>query len=212
MTRDEAVTFIQQTLGFRTDKVAEIRLALQQAQTKLENQEFLPWFLISEISSTSLAIGESRVAVPDDFIREADEEALQWFNSTAEVDEQYVDLEKIDSDSQKAIYQSSTGEPEVYSLDGLYFRIAPIPDDTFTIKLKYYQRDTALTTNITNKWLTYAHDWLIGEAGMRLAPGLRDKAAHGIFASMSAEGRAAAIKSSTAREVSNRRYVMGGVD
>ena len=61
MTRDEAVTEIQNTLAFRTDKASEIVLALQRAQTKLERNAVLPWFLQTEVASETTTKDEERL-------------------------------------------------------------------------------------------------------------------------------------------------------
>lgn len=212
MTRDQAVAQMQMILGFRSDKASELRTQLMYAQQNLESQEFLPWFLRSEVAYTTTTIDESRLALPDDFIREDEDEALFLYDADAEEDEQWTALEKADTDTLRSVYQSTTGAPEAYSITPDYFRIMPIADEEYTIKLVYYAKDTVLSNDVENKWLKHASDWLMGAAGQPIAAGLRDTAALNIFRDMEARGRAAMIKASTAREAENRRYVMGGPD
>jgi len=212
MDRDEAVTEIQNTLGFRTDKAAEIVLALQRAQTKLEKGAVLPWFLQTEVASETTTKDEERVAIPSDFLREWEDDPLWYFVAgTGGDDDTWTELAKEDLAFARDKYPGS-GAPVVYVLDVSYFRIFPTPDAVYTLKMIYYKTDTLLTTNVTNLWLTHLPYLMVGEAGRLFVPGLRDKDAQKQFLEWAAEGRREMLVENEARMNSSRRFVMGGND
>lgn len=215
MNRAAAVASIQRLLGMRSDLEAEIILALQDAQVDLEAEPELPWFLVSEVSSITTTAAESRVPLPTDFIREAEEEeggGLFLFDSTADEDAQWVQLEKVNLKELRIAYQSSDGEPEAYALDDQYFRLGPIPDDTYTLKMVFYQKDDLLDTNIENKWLAKAPELILGIAGRKMAEAIRDAGALQTFANMEARGRKRLEDFAVARQEEGRTRQMGGKD
>jgi hypothetical protein len=61
----------------------------------------------------------------------------------------------------------------------------------------------------TNDWLTYAPEWLIGEAGFRLAKDLRDTTAVDLFDDMRQRARAASFGELIADEDAGGPIVMG---
>jgi len=212
MTRDEAVTEIQNTLGFRTDKSAEIVLALQRAQTKLEKGAVLPWFLETEVASETTTKDEERVAIPTDFLREWEDDPLWYFVAGTGGDaDAWTELAKEDLAFLRDKYPGK-GAPIAYALDVKYFRIFPTPDAVYTLKFIYYKTDTLLTSNVTNLWLTHFPYLMVGEAGRLFAPGLRDKDAQRQFLEWAAEGRREMLVENEARMNSSRRFVMGGND
>lgn len=212
MTRDDAVTRIQHTLGFRTDKITEIINALQDAQVLLERGATLPWFLQTEVSSVVTVANVERVTIPSDFLREWEEDPLWYFVAgTGGDDDAWTELAKEDLAFLRDAYPGS-GEPIAYALDIKYFRIFPTPDAIYTLKMVYYKTDAVLSTNIENQWLKYFPYLMIGEAGRLFSPGLRDKDAMAQFSRWAAEGRAQMLIENEARIHSSRRYVMGGQD
>ena len=213
MTRSEAIARVHLHLGFRSNLDTEIIDALQDAQVTLEEDEFLPWFLLVEVASISTVADEERVPTPADFIRESEETALWFYDAAADEDERWNELEKADIDTLRNVYQDKTGEPEAYALDQRYFRIKPIPDAIYTLKLgSYYAQDTVLSSDVENNWLKHVPDLMIGRAGMKLASASRDQVAYQEFERMASRGMATLIKQNTAREMANRRLVMGGED
>lgn len=215
MDRAAAVTRIQRILGMRSDLETEIIDALKDAQVELEQLPELPWFLITEVSSIATVSGESRVPIPADFIREVprDEDGgLFWFDSTAAVDEQWIELEKIGLNTLRNAYQSKSGPPEAYALDALYYRIGPTPDDAYTLKQVYYAKDDVLSTNIENKWLLHAAQLMIGRAGQKVAAPVRDPAAQAEFQRLEAQGMDLLLRENVARQEEGRTRQMGGKD
>lgn len=207
MTRDEAVTRIQNTLGFRTDQTSNIQTALKDAQVKLEQGAELPWFLLTEISTSTSTPDEERVSLPTDFLREYEEDPL-WYVDSAGA---WHVLAKDDLETLRADY-AGAGAPIAYALDPKYFRLFPTPDDNYTLKFIYYATDTVLTTDVENNWLKYFPYLMIGEAGRLFAPGLRDAAAVKQFQQWALEGRREMTVANEARMHSSRRYIMGGPD
>lgn len=212
MLRSVAVDRIQVKLGFRTDQEANIILALQDSQAKLELRPLLPWFLKTEISSISTVADEERVPLPADFIREDEESALWYFDATATEDEEKWN--ELIKDDQSVLRHAHPGEgvPLNYSIHGTYFRIFPTPDDAYLLKLAYYAKAALLTSNIENVWLEHASDLMIGLAGKDIATTLRDADAIAIFKDMIAEGQEQLTIDTEARRHENQRYIIGGLD
>ena len=175
MDRDAAVARIQQGLGFRSDKAAEIVTALQDAQIELELRPTLPWFLKEPTVDITTVADTATVAYPTDFIMLQEDGALHYFDSSADTDEQYTKLKHGEKYQLRAAYQSATGVPAAYhnEPEEQQFRFFPIPDDAYTIRIEdYYKKDSALSAGSTeNNWLIYAHEWLIGRAGRKIALG-----------------------------------------
>ena len=61
MLRDDAITLIA-TRMTRSNITADALVEMQLAQSKLESQPFLPWFLLTETSTSSTTAYEERVA------------------------------------------------------------------------------------------------------------------------------------------------------
>ncbi len=210
MLRDEAISRIQRRLGFRSDLVSAITEAIQDAQMRAEDSPTLPWFLITEVSSITTTIGEERVQLPSDFLREYEDDALYYFNAAATDDaDKWVELPKDDLDFLRRKYPGS-GAPKAYTIAGDYFRIFPTPDAVYTLKSMYYQADLVLTDNVENLWLKHAPFMLINDAGNEIAADIGNKEAAAKFASGYQRALLALAGENEARKHENRRYVMGG--
>jgi hypothetical protein len=61
----------------------------------------------------------------------------------------------------------------------------------YTLTWNYFAEDQILTTDIENKWLREAPEWLIGEAGYRISKDARDPDAIQLFDGLRTQGRAA---------------------
>lgn len=208
MTRDEAITLIQQQLSFRTDQASNAVLYLKLAQQTLEKSATLPWWLRSEYSTISTSADEQRIPVPADFLREDEDSQLAYVPADTSAD--IVHLDKDTTDQLEAFYQRRTGAPEAYSLDGDYFRLFPIPDDVYTIRMVYLKKDTVLDTNVENKWLKHLPYLLMGVAGGMLAGPLRDTTAQKTFIGWAQEGMRLLLTENNARENANIDPQIGG--
>ena len=217
MQRIKASARIQRALGFRSDLATPIVEELQDAQRKFEQGiilpsggTYFPWFLTTEISSIYTTINEERVAIPDDFIQEVEEDALWYYNSVN--DPAWILLNKDDLDFLRNS-DLGTGAPQSYALDASYFRIFPTPDAAYQMKMMYIGKDATLDDDTTeNKWLKNAPELLMGEAGMVIAAAARDKDAIAIFQQMRTEAVNRLFIQTEARKHENRTYAMGGPD
>lgn len=219
MTRDEAVAMIKLQLGFRSNQDANIILCLKLAQTQLELQPTKPWFLISEDSYAFTTPDEERVALPTDFLQEVDEAVLRYVPEDADSPADEVDLVKEDYDTLRANYRGwtdtttgeSSGAPQAYCILDGYFRIFPLPDTLYRLRMIYYAKATVLDTNVENGWLKYAPLLIMGKAGQMIAGGpLRDSEAMKVFQGWEAQGSLALAGQVVSRDMSNRRLQMGG--
>lgn len=211
MDRDNAVIRVQQALSFKTTLSAQIVLALQDSQIELEQDAFLPWFLQTDIVDLATINGTETVTLPPGFLREVEDDALYYFDGTANVDERFTVLGKSDTEFLRGLHPGE-GKPKMYALEPTFFRIFPTPDAIYVLKLMYYKAALPLTSNIENKWLLYAHELMIGEAIMKIAQPINDASAEKKGEQMSARGRARLITGTEARTQENNRPVMGGED
>lgn len=207
MDRDTAVTRIQDGLGFRTDLTEKIHARLQEAQRELERGKSLPWFLIEEDDTINLSEGANEVSLPDRFIRETEYPTMRYTDS----DGNNVRVPKKDfNDALDAYGDSDDSAPKVYALlkDSFYF--FPTADDDYTLTLSYYKGAQVITSNIENAWLEHAPEWLIGEAGIKIALDTRDQDAMKIFTDMRDKARDAIMSEHYWRQDMARSRSIGG--
>lgn len=211
MTRSEAVALIQMQLAQRSDLESQIVSQLQFAQFTLERAPEKPWFLVSEDTFAPLTVDEPRLATPDDFLAEVDEATFKYRPDDWPTSQE-VDLRKDEYDVLAREFRGAdAGEPVAYALLGDYFHFFPTPDDTYQVRLIYYQKDDVLTTDIENRWLRNAPLLLMGSAGQLIAGGpIRDKDATAIFSQWIATGLQLVRDENTVRELNNRELQMGG--
>src|SRR5262245_18043080 len=93
--------------------------------------------------------------------------------------------------SQKLITLQRPGEPAHTQLAPVAFTIRKSTidfiteaDRDYTLVWNYYKADDILTTNIENQWLAEAPEWLIAEAGYRIALDIRDQSSLQLFDDM----------------------------
>lgn len=226
MIGSQAVSQIQRVLGFRSDRAAEILEELQLAQVRLEEGvgapegaqgqslmgDFLPWFLETEISSIFTVAGEERVPIPTDFLDEVEQDALWYFTpATGSDPEKWTALKKDDIDFLRGRFPGS-GPPQAYAFQAQYFRIFPLPDAAYKLKMIYFKKDAVITLGTENKWLANQPFIVIAEAGYHMAMSLRDAGAMKFFKDLGESEAACLYSSELALEHTNRSYVMGGED
>lgn len=209
MTRDEAVAIIQQQLGFRTTLSSEIVTYLKLAQIDLEKLPTKPWFLRSEYAHIYTEPDEPRIPLPNDFLEEVEEDALWLVEDETDLTDGLTALYKDDI-QQLQEKLPSAGTPEAYALDGAYFRLFPVPDDEYYIRMVYYKRAEELNSNVENTWLKYAPKLLMGTAGMMIASALRDMAAQKTFQEWKITDGLSLANQNEAREHAARSYQIGG--
>lgn len=180
MTRDEVVSLIAGRFGYRTDLDSKIVAELKLAQTELEMRPELPWFLLSEMSTTTqVSAAEERVLLPTDYLRDYEYGFLWRYDSTAS--DPWVELAKDDYGSLKAAH-TEAGAPTKYSIRGINLTLHPIPDASYTLKMVYYQQAAELSSNIENVWTKYAPAVLLNRAGIAVAQNLQDARVRAQFA------------------------------
>jgi hypothetical protein len=215
MLRDDAVGIVQTMMGFRTDLAPTIVTMFQFVQTMLETGPPKPWFLLSEDSLVQTTIGDERVEVPADFLEEHNELPFRYRPIDYPTEDEVL-LRKDDYSILKQNFAPSTISPgsqqipQAYAKVGKYFRIFPLPDANYMLRLIYYAKDVVLTTNITNQWLTFVPDLMIGKAGKLVATGARDAGAWASFDEMEKAGMATLVRANTAQDVANTTPQMGG--
>lgn len=210
MTIDEIITLIKQRTKRTADTSAEalILQELKSAQRDLERAAFLPWFLVSNYFEYTAGPDTEAIGLPTDFNRELDEDALWYYDATA--DDPWVPLEKEDYDFIKEEFPDPATQPQAYALVGLYFRVRPIPTLSTTYRMLYLLKDTEPALATTNRWSTHAPDVLLNLAASRYAKWhLRDKEAAEAFKEEYAVALRELQRVDRAREDANRELVMG---
>lgn len=212
MDRDTAVQRINDGLGFRpagnplTDKII---LRLQEAQRDLEKGKTLPQFLLQEDQPLALAAAAHTVAKPTGFLRESDIGRIHYTptNSTSPIflERKYFD----DATLANTRIPVEPRGPKIYVIRRTVIDFITVADRAYTLTWDYYKAADLLTTNIENSWLLNAPEWLIGEAGLRLARDLRDKTAIELFTDILTRGRAATFGEDLAAETASGPLIMG---
>jgi hypothetical protein len=215
MTRDEAVAEMHRQLGFRSDQTDNLVGYLKLAQTQLELEPELPWFLVSETLSTTTTADEPRIGVPSNMLEELDTSALFYVPSSGDdagknlaiVKDEYDVLvnQYLDFD-----YEDEEAYPRNYAIRGDYFILFPTPDAAYTVKINIYAQDTVLTSNIENRWLKYAPLLIMGKALQLSATGLRDQVAQATGKDWERQGRLALVARTNSRELANTELQIGG--
>lgn len=178
MLRDTAISIIARRLGKRTDLDDQILDEMQLVQEVMEHADMLPFFLLTELATASTEVGEERVKIPTDFLKEYEAGALWYYDSTD--DQIWFPLKRREIEELKGAF-TDDGPPQYYALAGEYYRIAPVPDDVYTLKMLYYGQDALLTSNIENQWLKYAPELMIAETGLRVAAYIQNDKLVAIF-------------------------------
>ena len=214
MTLDELTSVIAKRLGNRTDLNDAIQLEMKLAQQNtLERLQRLPWFLLSDFSWTVTVPGEQKIQIPNDFLREARDGTL-WVKST---DDEWLMVTKKEFDYLSSLYGSyvpSDGErASHYALSGKYFYLFPTPNTGYEVRMRYFQKDTVMTTGTDeNLWAEHEPDLLINATGMKMSSYISNKTAMTAFR----EGYVYALdqmeKHETAREMANRDDLSFGGD
>lgn len=200
MLASTAVTRIKDGLAFNTDTDldAKILLRIAEAQRDLEKGKTLPRFLLAEDQTSSLLINTHTVALPTRFIRMYDPEGPRFYASGSgaptilakrflnEAQLAYLNTEQV----------TTTAAPKVYVVRNTVIDFIANADKAYTIYYSYWKGASLIAVGgDTNEWLadTAAPEWLIGEAGMRIAADARDGEAVQLFTKMRDMARAAWI-------------------
>lgn len=174
MTRDDVILLLLARAGQRQNDAvlrASLETEIVSVQNEYEANAFLPWFLFAQKDDYALALQGDTIATVAGFLREVDEETRSGslYRYDATLDDPWVPMTKYyNIDDMKARYPGS-GQPKAYVLLGSNYIVAPVADGAYTFRSRYFARDTALTSNITNNWLTNAEKLIMSCLGYRMA-------------------------------------------
>jgi len=217
MLGSEAVDLMKRRLGFRRNLDAECLFELREAQKRAEDvSRTQPWFLLQHNATIVTTADVATVALPDDFIKETDT-STSLLRYTPLLDDSLIPvktLTKADSPELVAYYTETggtvlTGGPRSYVLEKTQFRFYPTPDDVYTLYWDYHAKDDPIALDEENEWLKYASDYIIGDAGIRLARDIRNADAAATFLQMFNEGQKQVIAGTVERELAGRELRMG---
>jgi hypothetical protein len=158
---------LSQRLGNRPDLVSRMATEFTLLQTtKLEKNAWVPWFLESSLNDLSTVAGVEYVALPANFLSEVEEQALWYY--AADEEPAYIPLKKMDFDDMM-LSSPGIGLPTSYSLFANRIYFGPVPDAVYPLKFTYNAKDTVLSADGENLWLTHASDLVIAELGAVMA-------------------------------------------
>lgn len=208
MIGSEAVTLMKRRMARFSSSTTmddDVLIELKQAQTRLELSPELPWFILSERSFIDTVANEPRIIVPDDMIREYEEGAL-WV----------LDEEGAEHEIKKRLWDDIKSDPRFdtparpsrYALVGEYFRLRPVPNAIYTVRMIFFQQQPIITLGEENNWLKWVPDLVIAEAGVIMASSyIKNDEAAKMFSEMLAKEEIRLAIASEAREHANHKYV-----
>lgn len=211
VTRTQAVQRINDGLGFRPDGHSlepKIILRLQEAQRDLESGKTLPPFLLLENQTLTLLAGQHSVALPTGFIRESDDNRLHFFNPSSDI-AQYLKPKRYSDAVVANLREQGPIGPSIYVIRKTAIDFITLADVDYVMTWDYYKAGALLTSDDENEWLREAPEWLIGEAGFRIAKDTRDPDAVALFDGLRTQGRAACFGDIIADEDAGGPYIMG---
>jgi hypothetical protein len=219
MTRTEAVQRINEGIGFRAagnPLEATIIRRLQEAQRDLEKGKTLPRFLIQEDQPLVLAAGTHTTPLPPGFLRDVDETGIRFYAPNS-IKARFLKRAYYKDAIQASAHVSEMDPsepiqrraPQFYVIRRTVIDFITIATTTYNLVWDYYKAAALLTTDTENEWLRYAPEWLIGEAGLRLAQSLGNQQALAEFTAVRQAGRAAIFGEDLAAELSSGPLAMG---
>jgi hypothetical protein len=211
MLRDEAVVRIQDGLGFRKDREAEIVRRMQEVQRDLERGKTLPTFMRAEVLS-SVSAGALGFSLPADFLRITGERVQVDPSGTSDT-RYWRRLSWGSYETIPLIEATVTGSPRYAILDivngDVWFDVYLATGQSYYFQ--YYKKADLLTSNIENVWLEHAPELIIGDAGRRIAADMRNQTAVQLFSTMYSEARATWFKEAIQDEQDEEGFlVLGG--
>lgn len=209
MTRDEIVTQVKLLLGHRTDLTSIIQAQISIQQNHLEREvkwERYPSFLLTERADTVLTIEDDRLQKPSDWIADVEEDGLYVIDSEGT---EHL-LTKTEYNKLRLTYgNDDPGLPQAYATMGDYYRVLPVPDVGYTMRMIYYQSQPLMSDVVTsNRWSINAANCLIGRVGLMLC-GAEDNKRQQMFSALFLESKSALEVKAYEDIVTNRQYAMG---
>ena len=200
--RDDVVQLIMDRLGQRTGLETLIIRHMQAVQAELQSRPTLPWFLVRTFEFTT---DSPQQALPLPFLREIDD-----VNALVRLGERAQPLEKLDYDFLiTSPDYAGQGAPTAYAVYGNTIFLFKKPDKPYDFRFLYYSTDAPLSSNVKNRWLTYAADLILAQTGLSVARTLRDYDAAALFEREAVAAWANFVRSDTARRVAGTRSTLG---
>jgi hypothetical protein len=211
MMRSEAITIIKRGLGFRQTQDAAIIAALKQAQRDAELGQTLPNWLLVFNQAQPMISPISTYTLPTRFIRFHEEYPVRY---TLESDPstpiflpKWNYLEAVTAYGARGV---DLGPPQVFvQMNKTELLLIPSPDVNGTLFITSYIGEPVLDSDIENKWLLYAPNYIVGMAGVHVAGDLRDRAAAEKFNLMARIGQKALLGDIVEDELAGRPLIMG---
>ena len=163
-----------------------------------------------------LPVGEHSLPLPTGFIREDDDNKLHITDPNSNLP-RYLRPRRYNDAVAEVMAVQRPDQPQqaffapiVYVIRKTTVDFVSFADKQYNLIWNYYKADDVLSTDIENLWLANAPEWLIGEAGGRMAFDTRDSDAKALFDDMAQKGRAAIFGNILADEDALGPLVMGG--
>lgn len=217
MLRDAAIDLLMNRLGQRTQNSLRDQIIGEMVYVQENTLEGNPtplWFMLTENSDAPTVANDERVKLPADFILEWENGGLYLQNADGtetELIKKDWDMLKAEANSSTTSSLAGTGAPSHYDLAGDYILLRRIPDAIYTIKMRYYGRQTDISgsygdvNNVENNWLKHASDWFIAEAGVIIATQyLQSPEMAAKFSTQAQEAHDRLIRKNVAFEESNK--------
>lgn len=175
-------------------------------------------------------IYEERVQLPSNFLREKENERLQILRPGSDA-QGYQDLVKRDHAYLQKYYQrevpydltddttglsyrsyaiaSLHGVPRMYCISKDYWRLFPRPDAAYPLRIIFYKKDAALSSDIENLWLLHYPYLLIGRVLVMLGTPIGNDRAVNIGNTYIGEATELITQEGEQRNTDNSRLAMG---
>ena len=151
----------------RTDLTDQIEDFIRFAELRLRRELRIRQMLKSVTTTTTG--GDSTVELPSDFL-----EARDFYVSTNPIQPLTYSSPAIFS---RNTASTTSGKPTDYTILASEFKLAPIPDSTYTLELLYYSAPTFLSsTNSSNVFMANAPDALLYASLLEAEPYLMNDA------------------------------------
>ena len=213
MNTKAALDLLMKRLGNRTAPGLRVSCLEEMvvAQEQLEQAPELPWFLKSERVITSTEIGERRLALPPDFIREVEDFNLEISEDGVTYDD--LGRENYDEVQVRIDRNAEPGKPDSYYFRGNYVILRPTPDKEYFVRWPtYYAKQDPPVDDIANEnlWFKHVPDLVMAMAGA-IVSGLhiKDPALVTQFLTMQKSAEDRLVRLITAKEEENRDRAMG---
>jgi len=211
MTYLEVVNTIMVRLGNRPVLKPRIETELKYAKEFVMEKDpgLKPWFLLTDaLQTVAMVTDQPFVNLPTNFLAEY-EDGFAWL--TDEVTEIHKDTYNIRVARERS--SGADGEtgtipggafPTHYSIVGKRMYLFPTPNaDSTNVKLRYYASTLDLRDDATNIWLTEGADWLINEAGARVAQDIQSHDQWKVFQASAIRSRQRILAETEERAAAN---------